>query len=55
MKAVFEFQYNDLILSGNEEQRRVICIGSALLQNAQKKQSEGASKLIPPMKPVISF
>ncbi|VDM94795.1 unnamed protein product [Thelazia callipaeda] len=31
------FTYDDLILNGSEEERRVICIGSAVCQNSQKK------------------
>ncbi|OZC06822.1 hypothetical protein X798_06187 [Onchocerca flexuosa] len=40
------FTYDDLILNGSDEERRVICIGGAVCQNSQKKHSEGTEVII---------
>nr|CDQ06190.1 Bm7244, isoform a [Brugia malayi] len=40
------FTYDDLILNGSDEERRVICIGGAVCQNSQKKHSEGTEVVI---------
>ncbi|KAL3998979.1 RhoGEF domain family protein [Acanthocheilonema viteae] len=40
------FTYDDLILNGNDEKRRVICIGGAVCQNSQKKQTEGTEVVL---------
>ncbi|VDK83631.1 unnamed protein product [Litomosoides sigmodontis] len=40
------FTYDDLILNGSDEERHVICIGSAVCQNSQKKQTEGTGYVI---------
>uniref|UniRef100_A0A0R3RK98 DH domain-containing protein n=1 Tax=Elaeophora elaphi TaxID=1147741 RepID=A0A0R3RK98_9BILA len=40
------FTYDDLILNGSDEERRVICIGGAVCQNSQKKQADGTEVVI---------
>ncbi|MCP9260450.1 hypothetical protein DINM_003801 [Dirofilaria immitis] len=40
------FTYDDLILNGSDEERRVICIGSAVCQNSQKSRLKEQSTVI---------